>query len=260
MKKLTSRWYYTLIEIAELYANNDGSDDSEEFELPIDIPPTDGLAEFCGTIAGIEGAISEDSPWGNIDNELNQEMWAEYLWPEFRDASLLYVDQLVNPWELTDEEAPNRDEVWEVLKPILPRIVRWLKESTERYGALIAAYRSVENKLMGKVETVSNDEGQVQVNGASNNTNNENRLELHNDTPQDGGDFTTDPYVSDARKVTASNNGSNVSNSTSLNSSSTTVGSDVATPIERLDEVRKKLHNLFVDWADEFSKFIIYAD
>lgn len=270
MKKLTTRWYYSLLDIVELYGN-DSSDDSSE-ELPIDVPPTNGLAEFCGIIAGIEGAISEDSPWGNIDDEMNQQMWAEYLWPEFKEATILYVDQLVNPWELNDQVPPTRDEVWKVLKPLLPRYVRWLQDSSARYETLITAYQSIAANLLAKVETVSTGSdngssyGSTQVSGSNTHGSDTNSLELHNDTPQSGGDFTTDPYVSDATKRSGSelttDNSSNHTSSSISNesSSSTTVSSDMETPIERLNELRKKLHNLWADWADEFERFVILAD
>lgn len=39
-------------------------------------------------------------------------MWANYLWPEFAESSILYVDKEVNPWELgDDEEEPSDEEV-----------------------------------------------------------------------------------------------------------------------------------------------------
>ena len=255
-------------------------------------------------------------------------MWADYLWPEFTDSSILYVDELVDPWALSDEEPPSKEEVSEVLQPMLPSMVRWLRESTERYSALISAYEGIKNKLMSKVETVSSAEGNVEtsgttsntgsgtdssttssttegsttgtntstvaVNGETHHTGTNTKTELHNDTPQSGGDFLTDPYVSDARKTTDTFNETNADNSTtttngsdsstnktettttvsgtnsstnsgtssstSQSSASTTVGSDVTTPIERLNEVREKLHNLYADWAEEFAKFVIYAD
>ena len=245
MKKLTTRWYFTLKEIAELY------------NLPssIDGVPAQGFGEFCGKIAN----VAQSSPWFQVDTTESRKMWADYLWPEFADASILYVDELVDPWEVSDEEAPSKEEVSEVLQPMLPSMVRWLRESTERYSALIGAYEGIKNKLMGKVETVSNDQGQIETSSSSNTEGSDSRLELHNDTPQSGGDFTTDPYVSDARKTSGSNNSNNQSNSSSTNSSTTTVSSDVTTPIERLNEVREKLHNLYADWAEEFAKFVIYT-
>ena len=42
-------------------------------------------------------------------------------------------------------------------------------------------------------------------------------------------------------------------------SSTSTVATDLNTPIERLNEIREKLHNLYADWADEFARFVIYS-
>lgn len=321
MKKLTTRWYFSLKEIAEIYGFKDYLDDV----------PAVGLATFCSNVAEAEGAMHTPTKWTSIDDVENKKMWSDYLWPEYADASILYVDKEVNPWEPLgeDEEPPSKEEVWEAaLKPMLPRIVRWLKESTERYSVLINAYEGIQNNLMGKVETVSSAEGGVETSGTSNNTgsgtngsttssdtesstngsNNstvvvdgENhhtgtntKVELHNDTPQNGGDFLTDPYVSDARKTTDTINETNTDDTTtttngsdssstksettttvsgtnsstnsgtsstkSESTASSTVGSDVTTPIERLNEVRQKLRNLYTDWASEFAQFVIYAD
>ena len=64
----------------------------------------------------------------------------------------------------------SKEEVSEVLQPMLPSMVRWLRESTERYSALISAYEGIKNKLMGKVETVSSAEGTVETSGTTSNT------------------------------------------------------------------------------------------
>ena len=277
-------------------------------------------------------------------------MFQGYLWPEFQDASLIYVDKEVNPWELNNEEEPEHEEVWEEFKHLIPRIIRWLKESEERYQVLISAYKSIENDLLAQVKTVTESEAlSTQLNegvnsssvsgsdgstvavesvthGSASSTNtgsesssvegsgteqsvgtvNASKVHLENDTPQaswsDG--FAADPYVSKMTKdedgsrsvnstestnnssttstssssgenantastststtSTGNNsstiNGSNSSNARGTNSQSSVVGSDVTTPIERLNEIRQKLHNLYADWADEFSRFVIYAD
>ena len=109
-------------------------------------------------------------------------MWADYLWPEFADASVLYVDELVDHWEVSDEEALSKEEVSEVLQPMLPSMVRWLRESTERYSALISAYEGIKNKLMGKVETVSSAEGNVETSGTTSNTGSSNTTEDYLET------------------------------------------------------------------------------
>lgn len=227
-------------------------------------------------------------------------MFQHYLWPEYQDATLVYVDKEVDPWELADETPPEHEEVWDEFKEKVPRIIRWLVESTERYKVLIDAYKSIEDKLLSKVATVTEtsginnqiSEGENKTNGSSiassnatsrksnSQTSGQNELTLRNDTPQTGGDFTTDPFVSEASKknisstneqldVESSSNSNSASDS-SLNSNSnssratssseSTVATDLNTPIERLNEVRQKLRNLYTDWASEFSQFVIYAD
>lgn len=227
-------------------------------------------------------------------------MFQNYLWPEYQDATLVYVDKEVDPWELADETAPDHEEVWDEFKEKVPRMIRWLKESTERYKVLIDAYKSIEHNLLARVATVTESSGinnQVSEgentnssssNGSSSATNRksnsqtsgQNELTLRNDTPQTGGDFTTDPYVTEAsKKNTSSTNeqldvesssnensasdsssSSNSNSSRATSSSESTVATDLNTPIERLNEVRQKLHNLYADWANEFSQFVIYAD
>lgn len=178
--------------------------------------------------------------------------------------------------------------------------MRWVVESQDRYNVLIDAYDSIKNKLLSRVATVTESsginseisEGENKTNGSSitnssatnrksnSQTSGQNELTLRNDTPQTGGDFTTDPFVSEASKknisstneqldVESSSNSSSASDS-SLNSNSnssratssleSTVATDLNTPIERLNEVRQKLRNLYADWASEFSQFVIYAD
>lgn len=51
MKKLTTRWYFTLKEIAELYGFDDYLDDV----------PAEGLATFCSNIANAEGVMHTPS-------------------------------------------------------------------------------------------------------------------------------------------------------------------------------------------------------
>lgn len=227
-------------------------------------------------------------------------MFQHYLWPEYQDATLVYVDKEVDPWELADETAPDHEEVWDEFKEKVPRMIRWLNESTERYKVLIDAYKSIEDKLLSKVATVTETSGinnqvsegentnsssssgsNVGRNNKSNNqSSSQNELTLRNDTPQTGGDFTTDPHVTEASKktISASNqqydsensssssestdssSSSNSNSSRATSSSESTVATDLNTPIERLNEVRQKLRNLYTDWATEFSQFVIYAD
>ena len=344
MKKLTTRWYYSLKEAIDAY--------NEEYELGLAIGKlgvADGEGHIIGLSAIAQVMLGDNATWC-ADSEKAVEMFTKYLWPEMQDATVTYVDKLVNPWELQDEEEPEFEELEEEMNPILLRFIRWIVESQERYEVLINAYKSIENNLLAQVKTVSESEGlsiqssdgvnasSVSDNGGSSvlvesvshgsasstnsgsesstgtssnseeslSTATDSKVHLENDTPQaswsDG--FAADPYVSKMTKDDASNrvssgsesngststsgtssstgetansavttsdttttsnnsstiNGSNSSSARGTNSQSSVVGSDVTTPIERLNEIRQKLHNLYVDWADEFSRFVIYSD
>lgn len=135
------------------------------------------------------------------DRDIVNKMFGYYLYPRFAVSNINYID---------DDETVNWDEFEGLFGS-------WLIESTERYSKLIKFYDDAANKLMDKI-------------GSTTRT-------LYNDTPQAGGDFTTDPYVTNATQ--------------------TETNSDVATPIDRLDEIRVKLHNLYHDWATEFRRFIV---
>lgn len=233
-----------------------------------------------------------------LDDTESKKMFTSYLWPEFCDSTVLYMDSVTSPWE--EPEEPSYEEIYETLQKELTRWARWYKDSCERYSVLIDAYKSIEDKLLSRVATVTESsginseisEGENTNSSSSSGSNNatsrksnnqtsgQNELTLRNDTPQTGGDFTTDPYVSEASKKnisstneqldveSSSNSNESTDSSSSSNSNSSratsslesTVATDLNTPIERLNEVRQKLRNLYADWASEFSQFVIYAD
>ena len=60
-----------------------------------------------------------------------------------------------------------------------------------------------------------------------------------NDTPQNSGDFSDDPHTS---TITTTENSSNV-----------------GTMMQRLNEIEDKIKQLYLDWSDEFRKFIIWS-
>ena len=327
MKKLTTRWYYTLKEVLEAY--------NEEKELGWTFYP-DGIQDSEGhplTFGDVLMSLRQYLTGSVDDDDFSELLFSFYLWPEFQDEVVVYLDTLVDPWQVWNEDSddelePDFEELEEKFAPISTRMWRWLIESTSRYGTLIRAYNNIKSDLLAKVQTISESEGELNQQGQTSNStdgrnnttttvegntnesgsNSQNvvveaskhrggtntKVDLYNDTPQTGGDFTTDPYVTNARKITdgidetdsddsetttegldnrviENNNtttfeGSDSSTNNSLSSisnastASTVVGTDVTTPIERLDEVRKKLHNLYADWADEFKQFVIYAD
>ena len=234
MKKLTTRWYYSLEELLELVNEEEGLN-WEVFQDCI----TDQLLHEIGLGTILEGLIDNIrlASYHYLDDTESKKMFTSYLWPEFRNSIVLYVDTVTPPWEEPAE--PEYDEVYAALQEEVTRWARWYKDSIERYSTLINAYKSIENKLLGKVTTT------VDLSGSNSNEN----TQTNNDTPQSGGNYLGDPYV---------NSASHNEGITQVISNSTTA-TDLNTPIERLNEVREKLHNLYADWADEFARFVIYS-
>ena len=181
-------------------------------------------------------------------------MWTDYLWPEFRESIMLYVDVEHSPWE-TEEPEPTDEEIGDELSGVLSRMARWLKESTERYSIVIGNYEAIKTDLLAKVESTTS------ISGTTNQDTliktNDESIELRNDTPQAGGNYLSDPYVSEASRRTGA--GKNTSSVAGASDTQSTTASDLTTPIERLEEIRQKLHNLYADWADEFARFVIYS-
>ena len=60
-----------------------------------------------------------------------------------------------------------------------------------------------------------------------------------NDTPQNSGDFSDDQHTS--------------------NITTTTSSSNVGTMMQRLNEIGDNIKQLYIDWSNEFRKFIIWS-
>lgn len=99
------------------------------------------------------------------------------------------------------------------------QIFAWLKASTEKYGLLIQNLEANKNKLLDDVKSSS--------------------ISRFNDTPQNSGDFSDDQHTS---TVTKTENSSNV-----------------GTMMQRLNEIEDNIKQLYIDWSNEFRKFIIWS-
>ena len=206
----TTRFYYTLKDVFSINLDTypDTVMDSNSKELGLGEAIVDTLE--AGTLAGTR--------WSTLDNTTTIKMFKEYLWPEFQDGAIIYIDVLTHPWE--EPEEPDDEDIIEAFAEKAAQMVRWYQESSDKYSLIISSLAAVQSKLMDQLGTSS--------------------VVLFNDTPQSGGDFVSDPYVTNATKTTSS--------------------ADVATPIARLQEVQQKLRSYYADWADEFSRFVIYSD
>ena len=99
------------------------------------------------------------------------------------------------------------------------QIFAWWKSSSDKYSLLIQNLENNKSKLLDDVKSAS--------------------TSRFNDTPQNSGDFSDDQHTS---TVTKTENSSNV-----------------GTMMSRLNEIEDNIKQLYLDWSNEFRKFIIWS-
>lgn len=99
------------------------------------------------------------------------------------------------------------------------QIMSWWTASSDKYSLLIKNLNNNKQKLLDDVKSSS--------------------ISRFNDTPQNSGDFSDDQHTS---TVTKTENSSNV-----------------GTMMARLNEIEDNIKQLYMDWSDEFRKFIIWS-
>ena len=99
------------------------------------------------------------------------------------------------------------------------QIMAWWQSSSEKYSLLIQNLENNKSKLLDDVKSSS--------------------TSRFNDTPQNSGDFSDDQHTS---TVTKTENSSNV-----------------GTMMARLNEIEDNIKQLYLDWSNEFRKFIIWS-
>ena len=113
----------------------------------------------------------------------------------------------------------NEDFVKKFAETKVGQIMSWWQSSSEKYSLLIQNLEANKSKLLDDVKSSS--------------------IARFNDTPQNSGDFSDDPHTS---TITKTENSSNV-----------------GTMMQRLNEIEDKIKQLYLDWSDEFRKFIIWS-
>ena len=113
----------------------------------------------------------------------------------------------------------NEDFVKKFAETKAGQIMSWWTSSTEKYSLLIQNLEANKTKLLDDVKSVS--------------------ISRFNDTPQNSGDFSDDQHTSTATKTENSSN--------------------VGTMMARLNEIEDNIKQLYIDWSNEFRKFIIWS-
>ena len=99
------------------------------------------------------------------------------------------------------------------------QILSWWTSSSEKYSLLIQNLNNNKAKLLDDVKSSS--------------------VARFNDTPQNSGDFSDDQHTSTMTKTENSSN--------------------VGTMMARLNEIEDNIKQLYIDWSNEFRKFIIWS-
>ena len=113
----------------------------------------------------------------------------------------------------------NEDFVEKFCRTKVGQIMAWWTASIEKYSLLIQNLTANKTKLLDDVKSAS--------------------ISRFNDTPQNSGDFSDDNHTS---TVTKTENSSNV-----------------GTMMARLNEIEDNIKQLYIDWSNEFRKFIIWS-
>ena len=113
----------------------------------------------------------------------------------------------------------NEDFIEKFCSTKVGQIFAWWMSSTEKYSLLMQNLEANKTKLLDDVKSAS--------------------ISRFNDTPQNSGDFSDDQHTS---TVTKTENSSNV-----------------GTMMARLNEIEDNIKQLYIDWSNEFRKFIIWS-
>lgn len=197
--RYTTKYYYTLEEC--LKAIDAWNNDVYTLALP--------TADEFINVAVKALSITDDQKLGqSIVNkpEVNK-LWSGYVVPRWRSYGVVVADKALSNVELTSAFGD-----W------LSRHFLSIAQATgDKYIKLINLYAEKEAALMDAIKQTS--------------------ISKFNDTPQDSGDYSTDPYVSNLTKATSEVDG--------------------ATVMSRLAEVRDEWDNVYREWVREFHNIFI---
>lgn len=171
INQITIRNYYSMADILEIIQGN-------ESDALYMISKDGGLFGFIKAVyekVGRHYTFDEDT-------DETKELFKNYLWPEYYDMPLFYIDTFTMPW--CGEEKPTDQEVVNESLDYFGRIYKWLHETKDRYIYLIKAYKDQEAKLLNQISSKSTTK--------------------FNDTPQDGGDFDTDNHLTNITAIETS--------------------------------------------------------
>lgn len=165
MNKMVTRFYYTLMDVIAASGSLIPFPDAV---VDMNQQAPKGLAEIADIIVRPNAGLS--SSWASIDDSTTKTMFSQYLWQEFADSIVAYIDVEHNPWE--EPSAPTNAEIIQATLTKWPQYVRWLISSKAYYSYLIAQLETIRSNLLGPVtvNTVANASYSGNVSGNGTNT------------------------------------------------------------------------------------------
>lgn len=157
-------------------------------------------------------------PTGEGNDEIFQEIFFRRFWPTYADACIGSLCGCGN--HATELEEQNEVYLSWWKEDFIPLFVN----TWDKYTKLIKLYKEKENDLLDQVKTSSRS------------------LNTFSDTPQSEAD--TDLWTDMEHTSTAGKNQQEGA-------------TDFSTPIERLDEIRRKLEDIYADWVLELGRCFI---
>ena len=121
-------------------------------------------------------------------------------------------------------QEPSEEEINKAAKNWVYKLVSALNMSWDYYMTLLTNYNAAKAELMSDIKATS-----------------KNKVKF-NDTPQNGGDYSGDPFTSAINQI----------------ASTTEIDSD--TIMGRLRELQGNYRNVLRDWVDEFNKLFVKED
>lgn len=119
----------------------------------------------------------------------------------------------------TDDTSIADDDSEDVIVDKIGQIIAWIQSSDDKYSLLISNLEANKNKLLGQIKSSS--------------------VNRFNDVPQNQGSYEDDAHNSTVTK--------------------TETATDGTTLLSRLNEIEDNLKRLYIDWSNEFRRFIIWS-
>lgn len=145
-----------------------------------------------------------------LENDVIIKLW-KYLYTKYQASYIVKT-------KITPEQLVDPDIKAQLIRPFALKLLSAIDLSFERYNTIISIYNSHLNKLMDKVESITE--------GAN----------YFTDVPLEVGTENEDKYVG------------------SINKSKGKTSTEIMTPIERITEIENGLNSIYLKWVNELGR------